>query len=84
MASRRNQAWKVMSGSSRGVQGSGRERQGAAGAAGGGRGGRERQALSPLRGGPLGGENAPERGELGWPPGRQRLEEPKLPGKASV
>lgn len=39
--------------------------------------GREWQAPSPLRGGPL-GVKLPQRGhELGWPPGRQRLEEPK-------
>ena len=40
-------------------------------------GNRERQAPSPLRGGPL-GVKVPQRGrELGWPPGKQRLEEPK-------
>lgn len=43
--------------------------------------GRERQALSLLRGGPW-GVRMPQSGhELGWPPGRQRLEEPKPPGK---
>lgn len=40
-------------------------------------GSREQRAPSPLRGGPLGVKVLQRGRELGWPPGSQRLEEPK-------
>lgn len=40
-------------------------------------GSREQRAPSPLRGGPLGVKVLQSGRELGWPPGSQRLEEPK-------